>query len=69
LEFQVSQKAFVEIELYNLLGQKVRSVFSSELAAGQHRLTIDGAGLASGTYICRMHADKYVTSQKIVLLK
>jgi hypothetical protein len=69
LEFQIPQKAFVIIELYNMLGQKVRSVFSSELAAGQHRLTIDGAGLASGTYICRMHADKYFASQKIVLLK
>jgi len=69
LEFQISQKAIVEIELYNLLGQKVRSIFSSELAAGQHRLTIDGEGLASGTYICRMRADKFSASQKIVLLK
>lgn len=51
LEFQIPRKAFVVIELYNLLGQKVRDIISSELSAGQHRLTIDGASLASGIYI------------------
>jgi M6 family metalloprotease-like protein len=69
LEFQIPQRAFVEVELYNLLGQKVRNVLSSELVAGQHRLTIDGTGLASGTYICRIHSNTYSASQKIVLLK
>ena len=69
LEFHIPQKGFVEVELYNLLGQKVKSLISSELKAGQHRLTIDGAGLSSRTYICRIHSDTYNASQKIVLLK
>jgi hypothetical protein len=69
LEFQIPQKGFVEIELYNLLGQKVKSLMSSELMAGQHRIIIEGAGLSSGTYICRIHSDNYIASQKIVLLK
>jgi hypothetical protein len=69
LEFHIPQKGFVEVELYNLLGQKVKRLISSELKAGQHRLTIDGAGLSTGTYICRIHSDTYNASQKIVLLK
>jgi hypothetical protein len=69
LEFQIPQRGFVEIELYNLLGQKVKNLISSELTAGPHRVTIDGAGLSSGTYICRIHSDNYIASQKIVLLK
>jgi Secretion system C-terminal sorting domain len=69
LEFHIRQKEFVEVELYNILGQKVKSLISSELKAGQHRLTIDGAGLSSGSYICRIHSDTYNASQKNVLLK
>jgi hypothetical protein len=69
LEYQIPQRAFVDIGLYNLLGQKVRTLLSSEQQTGQHRITIDGTGLASGTYICRIHSDAYTASQKIVLLK
>lgn len=64
----------VKLEVFNLLGQKVRTLVNGELMAGQHTVEWDGttnAGskVASGVYFYRLTAEKFTDTRKMLLLK
>ena len=59
----------VEIDIYNILGQKVKAVFNGELKAGFHTISINATDLATGMYIYRMQAKDFVQAKKMVLMK
>jgi len=59
----------VKLEIFNIMGQKVKTLFSGQLEAGRHTFTWDGKNSASGIYFCRMQADNFSASRKMVLLK
>jgi hypothetical protein len=67
--FEAAKKSNVEIALFNVLGQKVRTIFSAEVNAGPHETTIDGSGLSSGIYFCRITAEGFSAVQRLALLK
>ena len=60
--------------IYNVLGQKVRTLVSASLSAGTHTYQWDGrddAGqpVASGTYLYRLQTDASATSSTMTLLR
>jgi len=69
IRFEVPKSSFVRIELFNLLGQKVASLVSSEMSAGRYEIKFDASKFSSGTYLYRMDAGGYVIVKKMLLLK
>lgn len=69
LRFSLARDAQASIKLYDAKGREVRTLVDAELPAGRHVVTLDGAGLASGVYFCRMVAGEFVETRKLVLLK
>ena len=74
ISFTVSAEADVSIDLYNVSGQLVRTVFSGRAAAGQQSIHWDGkdsrgARVARGVYFCRMSAGSFSATEKIVVLQ
>jgi hypothetical protein len=72
--FAVPKQEFVEIEVYNLLGQKVRSLVAGEMTAGKHTVNWDatddfGREVSSGVYLINMSAGKFGQSRKALLLR
>ncbi|MFQ6115605.1 MAG: FlgD immunoglobulin-like domain containing protein, partial [bacterium] len=76
------EEAFVTLEIYNLLGQKIRTLFEGPQNAGSHSVPWDGKNdsgesVASGIYIIRLTADApstrsgqgFVQSRKIAFVK
>ena len=59
----------VNIDLYNLAGRKVSDLFSADIQAGQHTLTIDGMDLSSGVYFVQLQAGGNVFKRKLTLIK
>ena len=64
----------VQVDVYDLRGQRVRHIHDGLLAAGNHGLTWDGRNtdgqvLSSGTYLARVRAGEDVRSLKLVLSK
>lgn len=55
-KFDLFTAAYVDLEVYNLLGEKVAEVYSRELAQGTHEIEWKRtkASLPSGTYIYRL---------------
>ncbi|MEL6821683.1 MAG: T9SS type A sorting domain-containing protein, partial [Calditrichota bacterium] len=74
LRYDIGNASKVELVIYNLLGQKVRTLVNTEQAAGSYSIKWDGLNddqiqLASGVYIYRLKAGDVVQSRKMMLLK
>jgi len=74
IQFSVPVSGMVTLEVYDILGSKVRTLISDVLEAGTRTVTFDarddfGRGLASGNYIVLMRAGSFPKSIKINLLK
>lgn len=64
----------VRLDIYNMLGQQVRTVVSGSLPAGIHRVEWDGrdgAGrdVASGSYVYRLQVGELLQSRRLMLLR
>jgi len=59
----------VKLVVYDLLGHEVAVLVNENKAAGSYGVRFDGTGLSSGVYLCRMTADRYVESRKMVFLR
>jgi hypothetical protein len=69
IRFGLPGASAVTLELYNPLGQKVKTIFRGSKNAGYHQIQLDASQLNSGIYIYRMQADGFVESKKLLLLK
>jgi hypothetical protein len=72
--FEIPQVEEVKIIIYNVLGQKIRSLASGRFNPGQHVLNWDGKNdfgdlVSSGTYIVRMKAGDFIDSRKMLLIR
>jgi hypothetical protein len=57
------------VTVFNLLGQKVATLWDGILSSGTHRLRWDGNSSASGVYFLRVEAGTQVATRRMVLLK
>lgn len=74
IEFEIPKASFVEIHIYNMLGQQLRTLVSERLSAGRKVVTWDGTDdrgmpVASGVYFYRISTDGYAEAKKMILLK
>jgi hypothetical protein len=69
INFSLPKSAFVTVNIYNSLGQKVATVMSKQMNAGTHTTEWNASGFASGVYYCQLEADRVVKTKKIVLLR
>jgi len=64
---KLDQSAAVNIQLANLMGQVISEVNKGQLAAGNHRLTMDVSNMPAGTYFCSIEIDRRKISKKIMV--
>ncbi len=72
--FNLAATAPLKLEIYNLKGQKVRTLINDTLPAGNHRTIWNGKddanrACASGIYYIRLHSGRDNFLQKAVLVK
>ena len=72
--FELGQPAKVRLEVFDLLGQHLRTLVEGERGAGAHRAIWDGrdeigAPVASGVYFYRLQAGARAQVRSMVLLK
>ncbi len=67
---QLSADSKVELTVFNLLGEKVRTLVKREQAAGSYSVQFNATGLASGVYVYQLKtADGFVQTKKMILLR
>jgi len=74
ISYVLSKEAFVELNIYNVLGEKVRTLVAEHQTAGSKKISWDGKDnrgneVTSGAYFYRLKADTEVYIKKMLLLK
>lgn len=69
IEFGLSENTNVTLEVYNVLGQRVATVFSGPLTTGWHTKTFNATGLSSGMYFYRLRTQNSSITRKMLLVK
>ena len=74
IAYDLPQAAFVELVIYDLLGQRVTELQQGRQEPGTYHLRWNGttdksAAVSTGTYFYRLHIETFVTTRKMVLLK
>ncbi len=69
LRLSLPEPAHVQIEIYNILGQKVMTLFNSVGNKGVNLYRFDGNDLGSGIYIYRITVDNKIYLGRLLLMK
>jgi C1A family cysteine protease len=74
IAYTLSTRSEVDITIYNLLGQQVRTLVDETQRAGEYEVEWDGrtnsgGTTATGVYIYRINTGEYSQSRKMLLLK
>ena len=69
IKFSIPNTQDVNLSVYNMLGQKVVTLFSGELQGGSHIAKWHAGDIASGVYIYKLTSSNKTITQKMLLLK
>jgi hypothetical protein len=74
IEYQLPAEAMTDIEIYNMLGERVATLVHEIQPAGFYTIqwnatNSSGAKVATGVYLYRMHAGDFTTVKKMLLVK
>jgi len=69
VEFSLPHAATVNVEVFNVLGEKVATLVAGQLPAGRHRTVWNASGAGSGVYFYRMLAGDYSDTRRMMLVK
>lgn len=69
IQFSIGKDAYVNLDVFDLLGRKVQVIISGARAKGTHRIIFSGKSLSSGIYFVKLQADRFIEVRKIVLTK
>jgi hypothetical protein len=70
IRFDIKEENFVNLSIYNVLGEKVKELVNDVLPSGSHEVKFDGSELSSGIYIYRLDVkEEYSENKKMSLLK
>ncbi|MBO6524072.1 MAG: PQQ-dependent sugar dehydrogenase [Balneolaceae bacterium] len=70
IQFVLPAAGFVELEVYNAIGQKVTSLVNRQMTAQQHEVTFNAANMNSGVYLYSLKVDgERVQTRKMLLMK
>jgi hypothetical protein len=69
ISYAIPTRSHVTITVFNTLGERVAELVNGQEDAGAYNVTFDAKGLASGVYLYRMQAGRFVETKKLVVVK
>jgi len=69
ISYSLAEPSYINISIYNVLGELEEILFEGDRPAGQHRITWNAVDYPSGIYFSRIKAGEQTGSIRILLLK
>jgi spore germination protein YaaH len=69
ISYSIPDAEFVNIKVFNLLGEEVATLFNGYMEAGKHTLSFDASKLNSGMYLYKITAGSFTQVKKMLLAK
>ncbi len=69
ITFELKERTFVSLEVFNALGERVAVLLNSQMPAGANSVAFNGVSLSTGVYMYRLQAAGVTVSRKMLLIK
>ena len=69
ISFSIPEAGTVNVDVFNVAGQKVDTLVNNFMDAGSHSIVWDGSSLASGVYFYTVKSGEFSKTMKMTLLK
>lgn len=69
IQYAVSNRQFVLLKVYNVLGKEVATLVNEEKPAGIYEVEFNASGLSSGVYFYQLNAGSFTETKKMILLR
>ena len=69
IKFSLPKTDLVTLNIYNMIGQKITTIVSENLVAGNYKYHWDASKYASGIYYYKIESGEYQQVNKMILLK
>jgi hypothetical protein len=74
IRFSVPKRTRIELSVYNILGQKVKTLLNEEIEAGNYTSTWNGKDdkgydVSSGIYFYKLNAKEFSSTKKMLLVR
>ncbi len=69
IRYQITRQVDVQLAVFNVLGQKVRTLINEEQTAGEHTITFTADDLPAGIYFYRLQSGNVSKIRKMILIK
>ncbi len=69
IQFSLPASEYVELNVYNVLGEQVARLVNGELSAGTHQVRFNASLLSSGIYFYQIKAGEFIQTRKMMLIK
>ncbi len=69
IEYSIPEASFVQLKVYDILGNEVAELVNEEQSAGTYRADFNAENLASGFYVAQLRAGNFSKTIKMTLLR
>lgn len=69
ISFQLPEAGQTTLTLFNIKGQKVKTIVNQEYGIGEHKVALDASRLPSGVYTIRIKSGSHQETKRITLMK
>jgi photosystem II stability/assembly factor-like uncharacterized protein len=69
IHYRLAFRETIEISVFNILGEKVKVIFSGLQDAGTHNVEFSAAELSSGVYLYQLKTSTFVQTKKLLLVR
>jgi len=67
--YRISDRGFVSLNVYDVLGNEVATLVNEEKSAGSYEIVFDAKELTSGIYFYTIKAGSFVETKKMILIR
>lgn len=69
INYQIKEKGFVTLKIYDILGKEVSVLVNEETEAGQYSVVFNSGSLPSGVYVYSLRVNDFIQNNTMTLLK
>ena len=69
IKYQIPEEGRVRVNLYNILGEKIKTLYEGDRIKGEYTLVVSSDGLSSGAYFYSLETNSSRTVKKLTILK
>ena len=67
--YYLEKPSLVTLTVYNLIGERIAVLIDDHRPAGRHSVIWNAQGMSTGLYLCRLEADGYTATKKLIFQK